>query len=145
MNTEKTIVEILNETKTQIGMILAQTKDEVKEFLGTRLELLKSELSEKMSALKLAIPLMLGAAVLMLTAWMALTFAVIAMVHAWFLPSPYSWLWAGLIVGIVYLMVGALVAWLGYSEISNKGLAPTRTLNVLKQDQVWIQNETRAA
>jgi uncharacterized membrane protein YqjE len=145
VNTDKTIAEILAETKAQIGVILAQTKDEVKEFVGTRLQLLKSELTEKMAALKLAIPLMLAAAVLVLTAWMAMTFALIALVHAWFLPSAYAWLWAGLIVGFVYLLGGALLGWLGYSEISTKGLTPTRTLNVLKQDQVWIQNEARAA
>jgi uncharacterized membrane protein YqjE len=145
VNTEKPIGVILNETKAQIGLILSQTKDELKEFVSTRLQLLKSELSEKLSALKLAIPLLLIAVVLMLTAWAALTFALIALVHTWFLPSAYAWLWAGLIVAGVYLVTGIIFGWLGYSEISAKGLTPTRTLNVLKQDQVWIQNEARAA
>jgi hypothetical protein len=32
---------------------------------------------------------------------------------------------------------------MGYREVTARGLAPKRTINILKQDQVWLQNEAR--
>ncbi|HZU29692.1 MAG TPA: phage holin family protein, partial [Candidatus Angelobacter sp.] len=72
-------------------------------------------------------------------------FAFIALLHAAFMPSEYSWLWASLIVTVVYLVIGGICGGIAYSRIKQTSLKPTRTLEVLKQDQVWIQNESRAA
>jgi hypothetical protein len=41
-------------------------------------------------------------------------------------------------------VVGGLVGWFAYRELKDTGVTPTRTLEVLKQDQVWIQNEARS-
>jgi len=128
-----------------IGIILAEAKAELKEFFNTRLQILRSELKEKVGSLKQSVPLLLVAAALLLAGWIALTFALVALIQAWFLPSAYSWMWAALIVGCLYLAGGIAVGWFGYSEIKTVGVAPKRTLEVLKQDQVWIQNEARTA
>lgn len=132
-------------TDKPIGTLLSETKEEVKEFLDTRLQLLKTEISEKMSRWKASIPMLGIAAALLLSGWMVLTFAFVALLHALFLPSPYSWLWAGLIVAAMYFIGGVVLGWMGYSELTSVSVTPERTLKVLKQDQVWIQNETRAA
>ncbi len=132
-------------TEKSIGIILAETKAELKEFFDTRLQILRSELKAKINSLKQSLPLLLVAAVLLLAGWITLTFALVALIRAWFLPSPYSWMWAGLIVGCIYSVVGIAAGWLGYSEIKTVGVAPKRTLEVLKQDQAWIQNEARTA
>ena len=102
-------------------------------------------MDEKISRLKAVIPLALVAALFLVSAWGVFTFALIALLHAFFVPSAYSWLWASLIVMAVYLIVGAVAGWFAYSEIKATKLAPTRTLKVLQQDQVWIQNEARTA
>jgi putative superfamily III holin-X len=132
-------------TEKSLGVILTETKEELKEFLDTRLQLLKSEIREKLRTWKYAIPLLAVAVALLTAGWAVLTFAIVALLRAWFLPSPYAWLWAGLIVAGVYLISGVAIGWFGYSEIMATGVAPTRTLQVLKQDQVWIQNEARTA
>jgi uncharacterized membrane protein YqjE len=132
-------------TEKSIGIILAETKAELIEFFDTRLQILRSELKAKINSLKQSLPLLLVAAVLLLAGWITLTFALVALIRAWFLPSPYSWMWAGLIVGCVYSVGGIAVGWFGYSEIKTVGVAPKRTLEVLKQDQAWIQNEARTA
>jgi len=74
-----------------------------------------------------------------------LYFALIAVLHTLFMPSAYAWLWASLIVTAVYLVVGGVTGWLAYAEIKATSFTPTRTLKVLQQDQVWIQNEARTA
>jgi uncharacterized membrane protein YqjE len=132
-------------TEKSLGTILAETKDEVKQFVTTRVNILKAEIDEKVTRLKAVIPLVLVAAMFLLSAWMVLTFALIALLHTLFMPSAYAWLWASLIVTAVYLVVGGVTGWLAYAEIKATSLTPTRTLKVLQQDQVWIQNEARTA
>lgn len=140
MHTERTV-----HTEKSIATILAETKDELKQFVTTRVNILKAEMDEKISRIKSVIPLAVVAALFLVSGWMVFTFALIALLHALFLPSVYAWLWAGLIVTAVYLLVGAIAGWLAYSEIKATKLTPTRTLKVLQQDQVWIQNEARTA
>jgi uncharacterized membrane protein YqjE len=128
-----------------LGVVLNETKEEVKEFIETRLQLLRSEIAEKLRIWKYSVPLLLLAGGLLLIGWMVLTFAIVAVVRAWFLPSPYAWVWAGLIIAAIYLISGIAVGWFAYTELMVTGFAPKRTLQVLKQDQVWIKNEKRVA
>jgi len=104
-----------------------------------------AEIDEKISKLKALMPLLVVALTLLLSGWMTFTFAMIALLHAAFMPSPYAWLWASLIVTVVYMVIGGAVGWFAYAEIKATSFTPTRTLKVLQQDQVWIQNEARTA
>jgi Putative Actinobacterial Holin-X, holin superfamily III len=128
-----------------IGTVISETKDELKEFIQTRIAILKAEISEKISTWKYAVPMLAGALVLLLAGWIVLTFALVALLAAMFQPSAYAWCFAGLIVGGIYFLAGVAVGWFAYSELTSVGLVPNRTIDVLKQDQVWIQNEARTA
>lgn len=132
-------------TEKSIAAILAETKDELKQFVTTRVNILKAEMDEKISRLKSVIPLVMVAALFAVSGWMVFTFALISLLHGLFLPSAYAWLWASLIVTVLYLAVGGVAGWFAYAEIKATNLKPTRTLKVLQQDQVWIQNEARTA
>jgi uncharacterized membrane protein YqjE len=132
-------------TEKSLGALVTETKEEVREFLETRLQLLRAEIAEKMRIWKYSVPMLLLAGGLLLIGWMVLTFAIVAAIRAWFLPSEYAWVWAGLIVAFIYLVAGGAIGWFAYAELLSTGLAPKRTMEVLKQDQVWIQNETRVA
>ena len=140
MHTERNV-----HTEKSIATILSETKDELKQFVTTRVDILKAEMNEKIARMKAVIPLAVVAALFLLTAWMVFTFALIAWVHGLFGAGLYAWLWASLIVGAVYLLIGGIAGWLAYSEIMATNLTPTRTLKVLQQDQVWIHNEARTA
>lgn len=130
-------------TEKSFRALLAEAKQELKEFVATRVGILKAEIDEKIRTWKYVVPLLLLSAALLLAAWMTLTFALIALLHAVFLPSSYSWLWASLIIGGAYLLVGVAVGWFVYGEIKSLGFRPNRTIAVLKQDQIWLQNEVR--
>lgn len=132
-------------TEKSIATILAETKDELKQFVTTRVNILKAEMDEKIRHIKAVIPLAVVAALFLLSAWGVFTFALIALLQSLFLPSVYAWLWASLIVTAVYLLVGGIAGARAYSAIKATSLTPTRTLKVLQQDQVWIQNEARTA
>ena len=130
-------------TEKSLGAVLTETKGEIKEFIATRLQLLRSELKEKIATWKYSLPLLLVAGGLLLMGWAVLTFAFVALLRALFLPSVYAWLWGGLIVAVVYLIAGFAVGWFAYGQLASAGVAPKRTLEVLKQDQVWIETEAR--
>jgi len=132
-------------TEKSLATLLAETRDELKEFVVTRVGILKAEIEEKIKTWKYVIPIMLIAAALLWAGFMTLTFALVALLHGVFMPSPFAWLWGALIVGGVYLVLAIAIGWFAYSEIVQAGITPTRTLKVLKQDQVWLQNEARTA
>ena len=118
---------------------------ELTQFFITRAHLLKSEMSEKGQTLKQAVPSLCIAGVLLMTGWLVLTYTLVDVVHFLFVPNAYSWIWASLIVGIAYMVLGGGVAQMALKAIKATNLAPTRTLTVLKQDRAWIENEVRAA
>lgn len=122
--------------------VLQEIKDEVRDFVITRLDILKVELNEKKARVKSALPLLAAGAVLAIGAFFAFTFALIA-VAATLIEGPWAWAIGAAIVFALYAIAGGALAWMGYKEVSTEGLAPERTLRVLKQDQQWIQNEAR--
>ena len=126
---EKTIVDVLQEIKHEFSA-----------FVTTRMQIVVAEFREKLGSLKMAAPLLGGAALLGLVGLLTLTFTFIALL-AEFLDSQFAWAIAAGIVTAVYLAVGGIVGWLGYREVSTENLMPERTLRVLKADQSWIKKE----
>ena len=127
-----------------LAEVLHSMKHELSAFVTTRLQIASAEIKEKMTAWKSAIPLLAGAALLALVGFLTLTFGLIALI-AEFLSGDFAWASAAGIVTLVYFAVAGIVGWLGYREIKVEGVVPERTLRVLKADQNWIKNETRAA
>lgn len=132
-------------TEKSLATLLMETREELKEFVITRVGILKAEIEEKIRTWKYVIPILLIALALLWAGFMVMTFALIALLHGLFMPSPFAWLWGALIIGGAYLVLAIAIGWFAYSEMLTAGIAPTRTLRVLKQDQVWIQNEARTA
>jgi uncharacterized membrane protein YqjE len=127
-----------------VGEVLHSMKQELSAFVTTRIQIARAELTEKMTAWKAAVPLLAGAALLGLVGFLTLTFGLIALI-AELLASDYGWAIAAAIVTFIYLAVAGIMGWLGYREVNVEGVMPERTLRVLKADQNWIKNETRAA
>jgi len=130
---EKSLREVVDEIKL-----------ETKDFVVTRIEMLKAEMNEKITRIKASIPMLIAAAVFGLGAFFALTFGLVAVVAA-AIQNDWRWAIGSGAVFLLYLIIGGIVGWIGYKEITTEGLAPQRTLRVLRQDQAWIQNEARSA
>ena len=124
-----------------LAEIIAELKDEIKDFVQTRLELFKSEVRETLDAWKTAVPLAAVAVVLLVTAYLLLTIAVVALVAVAFWNNPYHWFFAFLIVGVVWSIGGGILGWMALHEFQSKGLFPKKTIEVLKADKMWIQSE----
>jgi len=123
--------------------VVAELKDELKEFISTRIQMLKSELRDKISSLKVAAPLGIIALVLLGTAYLLFTLMLVALVAVAFEGNPYQWFLSFLIVGVLWSIVGGMCALFAWREFRQQGLAPKKTMKVLKEDQVWLQTEAR--
>lgn len=132
-----------NENGRTLAGVVAELKDELKEFVATRMSMLRSELRDKMSAWKIALPLIVVAVVLFGTAWLILTAALIAIISIAFEPNPFAPFFALIIVGVAYGLVGVVCLTFGIREFREGGIIPQRTLRVLKEDQIWLQTEAR--
>lgn len=124
--------------------VIYEIRDEVRDFATTRYEMLMAELREKTGRIKTAIPLLLGGAMFAIGAFFALTFGLIAVVAS-AVDSDWRWAIGAGAVFLLYALIGGVIGWMGYRELTTEGLAPQRTIRVLKQDQLWIKNEARSA
>src|SRR5437016_3002237 len=127
-----------------LAEIIAEIKDEVKEFIQTRVALLQSELKDNISSLKKALPLAAIALVLLGTAYLLLTLALVALIAVAFWGNPYAWFFALLIVGGVWLLGGGMMAFFAYNQFCSHGLVPKKTVEVLKADKMWLESEARS-
>ena len=118
-------------------------KEEFKRFAEIRIAILRSELKEKTTLLKAAAPLLIVGALLAITGFWVLTAALITLIWVAFAGWTYGIFVSCLIVGGVYAMIGIAALMAAYKSISKRGLMPNRTIQVLKEDKIWMQNEAR--
>jgi hypothetical protein len=72
------------------------------------------------------------------------TGALVAVLTMAFAGSPYAPFLALAIVGVIYAAFGAGALWIGFGRVGKKALIPQRTIEVLKEDKVWLENEARS-
>jgi len=132
----------LNNDARSIRDLIQEIRDEVRDFAMTRIEILKAEIKSKVDRVKTALPMLAVGGVFLIGAFFALTYTLIAAI-AVLVGGQWAWVIGGAAVFGLYLIIGGLVAWMGYKEISTEGLAPERTMRTLKEDQQWLQNEAR--
>jgi uncharacterized membrane protein YqjE len=128
-----------------VGDVLLEIKDELKHFVETRFELLRSELQEGIATVKSAAPLAAAAAVFLVTAYFLLTLALVSAIAIAFWNNPYHWFFAFLIVGVVWMVTAAILAFLVRNNLRTHGLVPKKTIEVLKRDKRWLQNEAKGS
>lgn len=126
-----------------LGAILSDVADELKEFLNTRVQMIRAELEETLSAVKVAVPLVLLALILAATGFFLLTGAIVVMVASAFSGSPYAWFYAFMIVGVIWIAFAGGAAFFAYNEFRSKAIFPKHTVEVLKADKDWIESEAR--
>lgn len=124
--------------------VLNEVKDELKEFLQTRITMLKAELGEKMRTFKTALPMIITAVLLLWAAFVLFTLCLVGLVSVAFYDNPFRWFLSFIIVGVLYSILGGMAAVFGLKELRAQGITPKKTIQVLKEDQIWLQHEARS-
>jgi putative superfamily III holin-X len=147
MSTTSNVRYINENDRTTNGRTIKSTMHEVQEefwtFAETRFAMLQAEMKEKINALKAAVPMMVIGALIAATAWLVFTGALISVIWMAFAGKPYGPFLAFLIVAVVYAIVGFGMLMMAVKGVKEKGLAPTRTIRVLKEDKAWFKHEAR--
>lgn len=126
-----------------IADVLHEIRDEAQRFIQTRFLLLKSELQEKIPNLKIASLIGVVGALLVSTAYLLLTLALVAFAGVLFKDSDFRWVFAFLSVGVLWLILGGICVFIAKREFAVKGLLPRRTMAVLKGDKIWLEREAK--
>ncbi len=121
-----------------LATVISEVKEDLKEFLDTRYQMLLAELKQKISVFRIAVPALVIGAMIGLVGFLLLTIALVAAVA-----SAVGWGWSFLIIGAFYCVTAGVLAFLGYREIRQVGVAPKRTIKVLQQDKAWLTSEAR--
>jgi uncharacterized RDD family membrane protein YckC len=137
-------MHVVTDNNRSIGQVVSELKNDARDFVSTRLQMLTQEMNDKVKVWKVAIPMLVVAGLLAGIALFVLTFAIVAFLAAVFQPNPYAWCYGAVIVTAFYIIAAFGLFYLGKRELTQTGIAPTRTMRVLKQDQIWIQNEARS-
>lgn len=126
-----------------LAQLLSECKDELKEFAATRISILRSEMRDKLSSIAVALPAIAIGALLALFALIFFSVALVAGLATLLGGGAGAWAVSLAIVGALFLIVGATAIAVGASKLKARSLKPERTLRVLQQDKIWLQNETR--
>lgn len=137
-------MHVATENNKSIGQVVGELKSDLRDFVTTRLQMLTQEMNDKLKVWKVAIPILVVAALIGGIALLTLTFAMVAFLAGVFQPSAYAWCYGALIVTACYFVAAFGLFYMGKRELTQTGIAPLRTMRVLKQDQIWIQNEARS-
>jgi uncharacterized membrane protein YqjE len=124
-----------------LAEVIGEIKEEVKDFVQTRVSMFVAELREslnksKAGAMYAGIALALGAVGLLM-----LTVALAALVAVAFWGSPYAWFFGFLIIGLLWTIIAGMLALAAVRQF--REIAPKRTIQVLKEDKLWLQHEAR--
>jgi uncharacterized membrane protein YqjE len=93
--------------------------------------------------MKAAAPLAVLGALLLITAFLLFSLALVALVFAFLPDNEYRWFFAFLAIAVLWSIVGGIAVYMAKRELEVKGLLPKRTVEVLKEDKLWIQSEVK--
>jgi uncharacterized membrane protein YqjE len=124
-----------------LGNLFRQLAQDSATLVRQEMALAKAELKSNVkSVARDAVMVGVGGVLALLGALVLIAFLVVALGDA----LDNYWLGA-LIVGALFLIVGGLLAMSNLKKLKQEEVAPTRTLETLKEDKQWLQSEMKQA
>ena len=117
------------EAKSTTGL-LSDAMSHVSGLVRKEMDLARAEVSENVNKAAVAVGMIVGAVVLLLTALNVLAAALVDGLASLGLDAG----WAALIVGILFAVIAAIMLKSGTSQLKASSLAPTRTAKNVQRD-----------
>ncbi len=119
-----------------LGELFSDLSREMSALVRQEVALAKTEMTEKVSAVGKNAALLAVGGVLLVTALLTLVATcVIALANA------MPWWLAALIVTIIVAIIGGVLAWMGVENLKKMSVAPTQTVETIKEDATWIKQQ----
>lgn len=126
-----------------LAEVMQELREDLKDFLTTRVQMLRGEIMEKVGAWKVGLPSMIIGLVLLATAFMLFTAGLVCLIALAFAGQPWGFAVSFFIVMAIYGLTGGLLFFYGLNTAKAGGLAPQKTIRVLKEDQIWLKTQAR--
>ena len=128
-------------TEPALGDLFRQLAQDSATLVRQEMNLAKAELKSNVrSVARDAAMVAIGGILALVGVVVLIAFLVVAVGDA----LDNYWLGA-LIVGLLFLLVGGLLAMSNLRKLKQEEVAPTRTLETLKEDKQWLQSEIKQA
>lgn len=125
-----------------LGQLFKELANESTTLMKQEVALAKAELRENASAAAKDVGMAAAGGGLVLVGLLALTAFLVALLGDIF--GDEYWLGA-LIIGLIYVIIGAVMAKKAMANLRREGLKPDQTIQTLKEDQRWIKSEIQQA
>ena len=124
-----------------LGDLFRQLAQDSATLVRQEMALAKAELKSNVkSVARDAVMVGVGGILALVGALVLLAFLVVAVGDA----LDNYWL-GSLIVGVLFLLAGGILAMSSLKKLKHEEVAPTRTLETLKEDKQWLQSEIKQA
>lgn len=112
------------------GGLLSDALTHVSSLVRSEVDLARAEVNENLKSAGVAIGMIVGAAVVALTALNVLSAALVAALAEVGIPAG----WSALIVGVIFAIIAYVMLNRGTNDLKLSSLAPTRTAKNVKRD-----------
>ncbi|HEV7128732.1 MAG TPA: phage holin family protein [Ktedonobacterales bacterium] len=119
-----------------LGDLFGELTRDMTTLVRQEIALAKTEMTQKATAAGRQVAMLIGGGVVLYSAFLALL-ATITIALAYAMP----WWLAALIVTVVTGAAGAMLVWLGLQKLRSMRLAPTQTVETLKEDATWMRQQ----
>jgi uncharacterized membrane protein YqjE len=124
-----------------LGDLIRQLAQDSAMLVRQEVALAKAELQANVKSVARDLTMVaVGGVIALIGAMVLILFLVLAVGDA----LDEYWLGA-LIVGLLFVIVGGLLAKSNLNKLKHESVAPTRTLETLKEDKQWLQSEIKQA
>lgn len=128
-------------TEPALGDLFRQLAQDSATLVRQEMNLAKAELKSNVKAVaRDAAMVAIGGILALVGVTVLIAFLVVAVGDA----LDNYWLGA-LVVGVLFLLVGGILAMASLKKLKHEEMAPTRTLETLKEDKQWLQSEIKQA
>ena len=115
--------------------LLSEAMTHVSNLVRKEMDLARAEVSQSLNRAGVALGLLAGAVVLLITALNVLSAALVAGITELGVPGG----WSAVIVGVVYLQIAYLMVRKGTNDLKASNFAPRRTTENVKKDAATVK------
>ena len=125
------------EGRESFGELLSQLANNSAALVRDEIALAKQEMSEKVSSFRSGVvTIAVGGVVALLGILALVAAAIIGLAH--YMDAGL----AALIVGVVFALIGGIIAFVGMGRLKRTSLKPEQTMETLEEDKEWLKQLT---
>lgn len=122
-----------------VGELLGDLYQGASEVVRLEIELVKTEMSQKAARVGKNVGLLAAGGAIAYAGFLVILGGIVGILVALGVPV---WL-SALIVGVVVAVVGGILVMSGLKKLRQEQIAPQRTIETLKEDREWIEDQRR--